>query len=287
MKLFLSLFSVLLLHIIEPANLEKQNIASHLLQTPEMPLRGLCAHRGAMATHPENTLSAFKAAIAQGAHMIEFDVHLSKDKELVIIHDDTVDRTTDGKGKVADLTLQELRSLDAGKWKGLKFTGEKIPTLAQTLEMMPDNIWLNVHVKSTSGIGQLVAQEIVKQGRLHQAFMACSHQVAVEAKSISPDVLICNMDRQSSNWDYIDLTVESGSDFIQLRGDITTEFLKIAQYLVAKGIRINYFGTDHPEEISMLFDYGIHFPLVNNIVESMKTCRALGIAPLQPVFRRE
>jgi len=79
-----------------------------------LPERGLCAHRGAMETHPENTITAFREAIKAGVHMIEFDVQLSKDKKLAVIHDATVDRTTNGTGKVSELTLAEIRKLDAG-----------------------------------------------------------------------------------------------------------------------------------------------------------------------------
>ena len=78
-----------------------------------MPSRGICAHRGASDTHPENTLAAFREAIQLGAHMIEFDVALSKDGQLVLMHDTTVDRTTDGDGPVSELTLAELKKLDA------------------------------------------------------------------------------------------------------------------------------------------------------------------------------
>ncbi len=250
-----------------------------------LPSRGLCAHRGAMTTHPENTLVAFQAAIDHGAHMIEFDVHLTKDQQLVVIHDLTVDRTTDGSGTIVEMSLQELRALDAGSWMSAKFAGEKIPTLEETLAMMPVNIWLNVHLKSTKGIGSLVTKEILRQDRLHQAFLACGHKVAMEAKSVSPHIKICNMDRQSSNWDYVNLTIDHHARFIQLKGEITGEYLRLAKHLKQNGIRINYFGTDHPAEIELLFAYGVEFPLVNDIAESIKISSDLGIAPLVPVYR--
>jgi len=82
--------------------------------TLKLPGRGICAHRGAKDTHPENTLAAFREAIRLGAHMIELDASPSKDGELIVMHDLTVDRTTDGSGKISELTLAELKSLDAG-----------------------------------------------------------------------------------------------------------------------------------------------------------------------------
>ncbi len=124
---------------------QKENEGKDLSKI-QLPERGLCAHRGAMGTHPENTLAAFRAAVDAGAHMIEFDVQLTKDNKMVVIHDGTVDRTTDGTGKVSELTFDEIRNLDAGSWKSPEFAGEKIPTLDETLSVMPYNIWLNVHI---------------------------------------------------------------------------------------------------------------------------------------------
>src|SRR5277367_2784856 len=92
------------------------------------------AHRGASGHAPENTLAAFKRAIALGATFIETDLQLSRDTRFVAIHDDTVNRTTNGHGKVHDLTLAELRRLDAGSWFGSEFTGERVPTLEEILE---------------------------------------------------------------------------------------------------------------------------------------------------------
>ena len=92
------------------------------------------AHRGASGHAPENTLAAFKRALALGATFIETDLQLSRDSHFVAIHDDTVNRTTNGQGKVHDLSLAELRRLDAGSWFGSEFTGERIPTLDEILE---------------------------------------------------------------------------------------------------------------------------------------------------------
>src|SRR5437016_13518001 len=91
------------------------------------------AHRGASGNAPENTMAAFKKAVALGANFIETDLQLSRDARLVAIHDATVNRTTNGQGTVHDMTLTELRRLDAGSWFGSEFAGERIPTLAEIL----------------------------------------------------------------------------------------------------------------------------------------------------------
>jgi glycerophosphoryl diester phosphodiesterase len=105
------------------------------------------AHRGFSGEYPENTLAAFRAAIAAGADMVELDVHLTRDNEVVVIHDDTLERTTDGKGNVADKTLAQLKALDAGFKFNPRFSGERIPTLAEVLEAARGRILVNIELK--------------------------------------------------------------------------------------------------------------------------------------------
>jgi len=109
------------------------------------------AHRGASDECPENTLSAFRRAVELGAPSIELDVHETKDGELVVMHDETVDRTTRTKGRIAAMALAELRCLDCGAWKHARFKGEPIPTLAEALALTPAHgVRFNVEVKAFS-----------------------------------------------------------------------------------------------------------------------------------------
>ncbi len=250
-----------------------------------LPEKGLCAHRGAMETHPENTIPAFLAAVNAGAHMIEFDVFLTMDKALVVIHDETVDRTTNGTGKVSDLTLQQIKELDAGSWKSSEFAGEKIPTIDEVLAIMPVNIWLNIHLKGEGDLPFMVAKKIESEKRLHQAFMACSQAAARLARQAVPDIMICNMDRQDEDAEYVSETIDSKSGFIQLRQPITPELPDHTRQLKDNGVRINFFGTDSPEEIETLFESGVDFPLVNDISKSIRVAVELGIKPVKPLYR--
>lgn len=100
------------------------------------------AHRGASGYAPENTMAAFEKALEMGADLLELDVQLSTDGHVVVIHDYTVERTTDGQGKVEDLTLEESRKLDAGAWYRPEFKGEVIPTLEEVLEHVGGRIGL-------------------------------------------------------------------------------------------------------------------------------------------------
>lgn len=104
------------------------------------------AHRGASAHAPENTLAAFELALRQGADAIELDAKLSKDGHVVVIHDQTVDRTTGGKGSVNDLTLAELRKLDAGSHFDVAYKGEPIPTLDGVFKAIGQMTYINIEL---------------------------------------------------------------------------------------------------------------------------------------------
>lgn len=119
-----------------------------------MALLGI-AHRGASGRAPENTHAAFAAALNLGAAAIELDCQLSRDGELVVIHDETLERTTDGAGPVGDRTAAELRALDAGAWFGPEYRGERIPRLADVLAQVRDRVLLNVEIKSARDLGAI------------------------------------------------------------------------------------------------------------------------------------
>ncbi|WP_391560291.1 glycerophosphodiester phosphodiesterase [Robertmurraya sp.] len=121
------------------------------------------AHRGATAYAPENTIAAFDLAVNMKADYIEIDVQRSKDGELVLIHDTTVDRTTDGTGKVGELTFEQLRSLDAGSWKGEQYEGEPIPTFEEILDRYRGKVGILIELKAPElypGIEKQVAEAL-------------------------------------------------------------------------------------------------------------------------------
>jgi glycerophosphoryl diester phosphodiesterase len=111
-----------------------------------LPQPVIFAHRGASAHAPENTLAAFELALAQQADAIELDVKLTVDGHVIVLHDATVDRTTDSHGRIRDLSLAQLRSLDAGSFYSEKYRGEKIPTLEEVFETLGKRIFINVEL---------------------------------------------------------------------------------------------------------------------------------------------
>ncbi len=129
------------------------------------------AHRGASAYYPENTMSAFKAAVDMNADMIELDVLLSKDNIPVVFHDERLDKKTNGSGLVLDNTLSDLKKLDAGSWFDTKFKNEQIPTLREVLEFSRNRILVNIEIKpeavtenGESGIVELVLELVEELG---------------------------------------------------------------------------------------------------------------------------
>ncbi len=244
----------------------------------EMPERGICAHRGAMETHPENTVVAFQEAIRLGAHMIEFDVQITKDSKLVIMHDKTVDRTTNGTGLVSELTLEEIKKLDAGSWKSKQYTGEQVPTLKETLEIMPRNIWLNIHLKGGEKLGEATAKVLISAGRINQGVIACKMDAALGAKKVNRDILICNMERQGKRVEYINETIQGKYFFIQLlkkRND--TNLLNDIKRLKSNQIKINYYFGDTSEEVKELFEMGVDFVLTNQLSEMLEVAESVGV----------
>jgi glycerophosphoryl diester phosphodiesterase len=120
----------------------------------------ICAHRGASIDAPENTLAAFQLAWDQGVEAIELDVRLSRDGEVVVIHDATTARTAGLDRPVAEQTLAELRALDAGAWHAPRFAGERVPTLREVLDTVPDGGTVFVELKSGPETADAVANVI-------------------------------------------------------------------------------------------------------------------------------
>jgi glycerophosphoryl diester phosphodiesterase len=238
-----------------------------------LPAGGLCAHRGGGAAHPENTLPAFRAAVQLGVPMIEFDVALTKDDRLVVLHDATVDRTTDGHGLVTAFDLADLKRLDAGAWKDPRFAGTRVPTVEEVLAELPRNVWINLDLKGEERIAgrdvevaTRLARLIAADGRLHQTIFAARADAAAAAKQAFPDLLVCSMDRRPDPADYVADAIRRRVAFIQLR-DCATDprFPGWLKQLKAAGVRVNYFYTNDRAEYARLRGLGVDFVLVDDV----------------------
>jgi len=145
------------------------------------------AHRGASAAAPENTMAAFRAAEAAGADGIELDVHLSRDGVPVVIHDETVDRTTVGHGRIAELSLAQLRQLDAGTWFSPVFAGETVPTLEEVFAWAADRLRLNVEIKAVPA--GLAVSELLRAYPLVRVLVSSfDHALLEQLRLQNPDL---------------------------------------------------------------------------------------------------
>jgi glycerophosphoryl diester phosphodiesterase len=151
------------------------------------------AHRGVSALAPENTLGAFRLAMAT-ADVIELDVHLTCDDSVVVMHDATIDRTTDGKGMIADLTYAELAALDAGSWFSGEFKGERVPSLAQVLDLVNGSRIVLIELKwPKKGIYRNLVTQVLKLIRERKAeswviVQSFEYAYLRELYSVAPEV---------------------------------------------------------------------------------------------------
>ena len=248
----------------------------------DLPTRGICAYRGSSNTHPENTRAAFREAIRLEAHMIEMDVCFTKDRQLVLMHDVTVDRTTNGSGTVSDLTLEEIKRLDAGSWKSGQFEGEEIPTLEEVLQIMPMNIWLDVHLRGGGEAGERVARVIVEQDRLHQAILGCNSEAPAEAAlKVDSRISIC-MVRSLLGTNVKSMISGSEQFFLGLfKSDLAQGILESKD----SNIRIVYIDSAIlPNDVPGLFEAGAHFVASPNVDVMVKAAKKYGIRPLKPHY---
>lgn len=151
-------------------------------------------HRGASAYAPENTMAAFKKAVELGADGIELDIHLTKDGEIIIIHDEKVDRTTDCEGMVRSFTLEELQKLDAGSWFDEKFKDEKIPTLKEVLELIKNtSLILNIEIKVGYRLYPHIEEKLIALLKEYNMLDRCiissfDHYSLVKIKELDPNI---------------------------------------------------------------------------------------------------
>jgi glycerophosphoryl diester phosphodiesterase len=147
----------------------------------------LWAHRGASALAPENTMAAFSLAEAIGADGIELDVHLTADGIPVVLHDETVDRTTDGHGPVSGYSLDALRLLDAGSWFHADFSGERLPTLEEVLFWIEGRLRLNIEIK-TAAAGQAVLDLLAHYPQVRPLISSFDHGLLSDLRRQAPSV---------------------------------------------------------------------------------------------------
>ena len=243
------------------------------------------AHRGASGVAPENTLAAFRKAVELGAGFIETDLQLSRDARLVALHDDTLERTTNGDGPVSARTLEELRRLDAGSWfhasnheTRSSFVGERIPTIEEVLAFGREHeIGLHLEVKPTgpSGAEHAIVGALHACGEVARSVvLSFSASVLKRVHELDPLVMTGFLfsDRSAAA---VATAVDAGARQLLPRTDrVTPELVKDAH---AHDLRVVAWTADTPDEMKKLIAAGVDGIITNypdRLVEILRTSDA-------------
>ena len=224
----------------------------------------ILAHRGASAHAPENTMAAFELALSHQADGIELDVMLSKDDQVVVIHDDTVDRTTDGCGRVRDMTLDELKSLDAGD-------GQKIPTLIDVFEQLGDKCLLNIELKNYTSIFDrlpIAVAHIVRTYHLEDSVIISSFNPfnlpRFKRRLGGVELGLITLPDKASHWIWRLFSYDA------LHPHFTDVDRILVSALHAQNRQVNVWTVDEPEEILRLADLNVDSIITNDPLEARK-----------------
>ena len=223
------------------------------------------AHRGASGNYPENTLRAFQMALEIGVDEIELDLRSTRDGHLVVMHDAAVDRTTDGTGAVGELTLAEIRTLDAGRAFDERFRGERVPTWEEALDLAQGKVRLNVHLKEGGNPDGEFERKVVKT--LHafrmmgDSILACNDESVGIIAEVDPRIACRIFPNNRSPEDYIRTSAELGLRTTQPGRDMTTpDFVQKAH---ESGLGVHVFYADTPEDMRAYIETGVDGILTN------------------------
>lgn len=226
------------------------------------------AHRGDSFLHPENTLRAFASALELGVGLVEFDVQLTRDREVVVIHDPSVDRTTNGTGRVGDLSLAEIRKLSAGYPArfGGQYLGERVPMLAEALALVKGRARVMIEIKHESmtadadgGIEALTVAEVRQAEMEHQVVLLCFHpEVLRRCQRHAPDIIRGHLFHQGRAERIVAGARDVGSPIVLPHKSLLDE--EVMGRCRDAGIKVATWVVDDPAELRSLdrFDlYGV------------------------------
>lgn len=239
---------------------------------PNWPYPKLIAHRGAGRHAPENTLSSIRLGASHGYAMMEYDVKLSKDGMAILLHDDTVDRTSNGRGSAGAKTFNELALLDAGSWHSKMYAGETIPTLQSIASYtLANGIRSNIEIKPCTGTETETGKQVAK---LAQALWAGA-DVAPLLSSFSEQALEAAMDAAPDLPRALLLDGEPPSDWLDrvqrlkcvgLNLDHKYTTLPLAQAVQKAGYTLAIWTVNDPVRVQELFDWGCNAVVTDEVV---------------------
>ncbi len=218
------------------------------------------AHRGASGYAPENTMPAFEKALEMGAEGIELDVHMTADEEIVVIHDHSIDRTSNGEGMVNGLSLRDIRKFDFGSWFNADYRGVTIPTLRDVFELLRD--WdglLNIEVKSGPNIYKGIEKKLVDMTKEYSfedkvIFSSFNHYCLRDIKVIDSSMKIGLLYTAALVEPYI-YAQHLGAE--ALHPYYRTITIELVEGCKKYGIKLNPYTIDDEREIEMIMRAGV------------------------------
>ncbi len=228
----------------------------------QLPQFAIIAHRGASQHAPENTLAAFRLALRQEADAVELDVMLNGDGEVMVFHDHTLDRTTNGSGRLVDKTLKELRQLDAGSSFDKSFAGERISTLGEVFEAIGQETFINVELKNgfsfTDNLPAKVAAQVQDHDMQERVWFASFNPfVLFRIQRLMPEIPIGLLTIGGGLGSFTRLVFGSLLSHQSLhphRGDVSEKLLASAQ---RKGRRLYTYTVNQAQDMTDLFNLGV------------------------------
>jgi len=227
------------------------------------PFPRICSHRGLKLVCPENTIPAFGAAIAVGAHEIEFDLWLSRDGVAVVCHDPDVTRTTDGEGVVTEMQWKEICSLDAGINGGEEWRGTRIPRFEEVLGLADGRVGLNIHIKTPgrdARLVRLVCDVLRDRGITDIAYVAGAEDVLEAALGYAPEVPRACLASQNQPDSQVDIALRYKCKRVQFGRSVSDDAMRRAG---EAGLIRNLFFSDDPGEARLYAERGIDVILSN------------------------
>jgi len=237
----------------------------------------IVAHRGASEHAPENTLAAISKAAELGARAVEIDVTVSADGIPVLMHDDVLNRCTDGTGPVILKTLTELQELDAGSWFSPEFAGERIPTLQQALDLAADcGLTVNLELKPTLGWEGPTVQAVVEMlrnfGRSDLALLVSSFNgLALERFAAQMPGVDLGWLTEAVPQDWRDHMMRFGSVSLHCYEPFVTP--QLVRDVHADGYRLHVYTVNEPAKAKQLFSWGVDAVFTDRPDVLMETCR--------------
>jgi glycerophosphoryl diester phosphodiesterase len=231
-----------------------------------LPLPLVIAHRGDSAYRPENTLASFASALEAGAEIVELDVHTTRDGHVVVIHDPTVDRTTNGRGAVADLTLAQVRALSAGYPArfGRSYAGERIPTLAEALAFLQGRARILLEIKRESvtddalgGIEARTIAEVRRAGMTKDVVLLSFDRRALErCRAQAPEITRGHLFDRATPDEVVAGARAAGCDLVlPEKGMLSDELVARTR---DQGLRLASWVVDDPQELRQLARFGLY-----------------------------